>query len=133
MSDGFELSTLVSTVTLHKLINPQATLAAARDAICERAAQDVRWGESNHPDLPAGVKHPCAFFALPTAQAAQLSCEDAFRRGTGSNAHILVEEVAEAIEAATDPVRLRAELVQVAGVALKWIEQIDRRADVPHG
>lgn len=133
MADGFELSTLVSTTTLHELINPQATLAAARDAIRERANQDVRWGESNHPDLPAGVKHPCAFFGLPSAQAAQLACEDAFRRGTGSNAHILVEEVAEAIEAATDSVRLRAELVQVAGVALKWIEQIDRREEVAHG
>jgi hypothetical protein len=133
VADGFDLSTLVNTLTLHELINPQATLAAVRDAICERASQDVRWGESNHPNLPAGVKHPCAFFGLPTAEAAQLSCEDAFRRGTGSNAHILVEEVAEAIEAATDPVRLRAELVQVAGVALKWIEQIDRRKEVVHG
>ena len=106
--------------------------------IRERAAQDMKWGQSNHPSLPAGVKHPCAFFGIPTADAARLFCETAFRTGTGSNAHILLEEVSEAIEAADDPVHLRAELVQLAGVALKWIEQIDRRpaalpAEVRHG
>lgn len=114
-------------VDVTNLIDPGATLAAARDAIGERGRQDVRWGQSNHPDLPAGVKLPCAFFGIPSADAARLHCETAFRSGTGSNAHILLEEVSEAIEAAHDPVHLRAELVQVAGVALKWIEQIDRR------
>lgn len=120
------------------LINPTATALAAFSCIRERAAQDLKWGQSNHPDLPAGVKHPCAFFGIPTADAARLFCETAFRTGTGSNAHILLEEVSEAIEAADDPVHLRAELVQVAAVALKWIEQIDRRpaalpAEVRHG
>jgi hypothetical protein len=109
------------------LIDPRATLAAARDCIAERAVQDAKWGESNHPDVPAGVKLPCAFFGIPSADAARLFCETAFRAGTGSNAHILLEEVSEAIEAAHDPVHLRAELVQVAAVAMKWIEQIDRR------
>lgn len=41
--------------------------------------------------------------------------------------HILDEEVAEAL-AETDPERLRAELVQVAAVAVQWIEALDRRA-----
>jgi len=41
---------------------------------------------------------------------------------------ILEEEVAEAY-AETDPEKLRAELVQVAAVAVKWVEAIDRRAD----
>lgn len=119
------------------LINATATALAVFAAIRERIAQDAKWGESNHPDLPAGVKHPCAFFGIPTADAARLFCETAFRTGTGSNAHILLEEVSEAIEAAHNPVHLRAELVQVAAVALKWIEQIDRRSspapEVAHG
>jgi hypothetical protein len=40
---------------------------------------------------------------------------------------ILEEEVAEAA-AESDPAKLRAELVQVAAVAVAWIEAIDRRA-----
>ncbi len=138
MVDGIDLATLVSRQTLHFLCHAKDTLTAAVCAVDERAVQDAKWGESNHPNLPAGVKHPCAFFGIPTADAARLFCETAFRTGTGSNAHILLEEVSEAIEAADDPVHLRAELVQVAAVALKWIEQIDRRpaalpAEVRHG
>ena len=41
--------------------------------------------------------------------------------------HILTEEWAEAI-AESDPVALRAELVQVAAVAVQWVEAIDLRA-----
>lgn len=41
--------------------------------------------------------------------------------------HILTEEWAEAI-AESDPDALRAELVQVAAVAVQWIEAIDLRA-----
>ncbi|HYF53037.1 MAG TPA: hypothetical protein VEA41_02135 [Salinarimonas sp.] len=39
---------------------------------------------------------------------------------------ILAEEVAEAL-AESDPMLLRAELVQVAAVAVQWVEAIDRR------
>lgn len=131
-SRGPDLCVANALINVTGLIDPGATIDAARDAIRERAQQDVRWGQSNHPNLPAGVKFPCAFFGIPTADAARLFCETAFRAGTGSNAHILLEEVSEAIEAANDPTHLRAELVQVAAVALKWIEQIDRAQVVAH-
>ena len=41
---------------------------------------------------------------------------------------ILMEEVGEAARAVLedDPARLREELVQVAAVAVQWIEQVDR-------
>lgn len=103
-----------------------STLAVLADLVRERGRQDAKFGVQNHPDLPKGAKHPCAFFGLPTADAARLHCEDAFKRGTGSYAHVLVEEVSEAIEDAHDPVKLRAELVQVAAVAVAWVEKIDR-------
>ncbi|MGN6654739.1 MAG: hypothetical protein ACTHJ9_05305 [Rhodanobacter sp.] len=133
-----DLGYIVDRGTMAALADCKATVCTAGDVIRERAAQDLKWGQSNHPSLPADVKHPCAFFGIPTADAARLHCETAFRTGTGSNAHILLEEVSEAIEAANDPVHLRAELVQVAAVALKWIEQLDRRAaadnaEVTHG
>lgn len=136
--DFVDLGYIVDRGTLAALADAKGTVSAAGDVVRERAAQDLKWGQSNHPDLPAGVKHPCAFFGIPTADAARLFCETAFRVGTGSNAHILLEEVSEAIEAAHDPVHLRAELVQVAACALKWIEQLDRRSaaditEVRHG
>lgn len=43
--------------------------------------------------------------------------------------HILTEEWAEAM-AESNPARLRAELIQVAAVAVQWVEAIDHRAEV---
>ena len=86
----------------------------------ERARQDAKWGEQNHDDgtgKPGDREHAdymrrCteAFFAI--------------RAGTWRD--ILEEEVMEAF-AEEDPKLLRAELVQVAAVAVSWIESIDRR------
>jgi len=68
-------------------------------------------------------------YQIPSADRAKWMCDHAFESGKGTFAHILVEEVAEAIEAATvDPGNLRAELVQVAAVAVKWIEKFDQQA-----
>lgn len=63
-----------------------------------------------------------------TAQAgsARLVCEISAAMGVVTWRHILDEEVAEAF-AETDPVRLRAELIQVAAVALRWVAAIDER------
>lgn len=94
----------------------------------ERLRQDAKWGIQDHPDIPSGCKHPHLFFDIPTADAARAFCQDAFRRGTGSFAHILTEEVSEAIEDADTPERLRAELIQVAAVCVAWVEKIDRDA-----
>jgi hypothetical protein len=86
----------------------------------ERARQDERWGEQNHPDGTG----------LPVYQhAARRYRDHADRAATGGHLawrDVLLEEVYEAL-AETDPARLRAELVQVAAVAACWIECIDRR------
>jgi hypothetical protein len=126
-SRGLDNPVVTMIVEVGNLLDPVATARAAYEGIRERGAQDRKWGESNHLDVPVGVKFPCAFFGIPSAEAARLHCETAFRTGTGSNAHILLKEVSEAIEAARDPVYLRAELVQVMAVCMKWVEQIDRR------
>lgn len=49
-----------------------------------------------------------------------------FKAGRGTWRDILAEEFNEAL-AESDPDRLRAELVQVAAVAVNWVEAIDRR------
>lgn len=92
----------------------------------ERARQDARWGVQDHP---SGTGQ--AFDDELARDAAQLACQDAFEGGYGTWRHILHEEVAEAFAEAA-PARLRSELVQVAAVAVAWIEALDRD-DTPEG
>ncbi|WP_225859144.1 hypothetical protein [Streptomyces albicerus] len=86
----------------------------------ERARQDAKWGEQNHPDGTGSKPQREA------AGLARMACEDAFASGYGTWCHVLFEEVWEAL-AESDPAKLRAELVQAAAVAVNWIEAIDRR------
>jgi hypothetical protein len=97
----------------------------------ERARQDARWGEQNHPD---GTGTAYGLSAVPelSAEFAKHRCDAAFARGAGSWEHILYEEFCEAM-AEDDPERLRAELLQTAAVAVHWIEAIDRRQAVDDG
>lgn len=113
---------------------------ALDEIAAERAAQDARWGEQNHPDgtgtnwvdqiKPAyGWSGPEAEHA---AKLARFDCQRAARRGEETWLRILREEVAEAF-AETDPAKLRAELIQVAAVACAWVEAIDRQGGERRG
>jgi hypothetical protein len=86
----------------------------------ERTRQDAKFGEQNHPDGTG----------LPIYQHAANRYRDQADRNAASGVlawrDLLLEEVYEAL-AEKDPIRLRAELVQVAAVAVAWIEAIDRR------
>jgi hypothetical protein len=77
------------------------TVSITVDVIHERERQLERWGVQDHDD--------------------------------GTWSLILGEEYGEACQAAlqhssSDPTDLRAELVQVAAVAVAWIDCLDRRA-----
>lgn len=87
----------------------------------ERARQDEKWGEQNHPDGTGGGARQTWM------TIARNSCDRADREGALTWAHILDEESAEAL-AETDPAKLRNELIQIAAVAVAWIEALDRRA-----
>lgn len=97
------------------------TRNVTKEIEAEREAQDVRWGEQNHPD---GTSETFTSRADEARATADLEAN----LGSLTWRHILEEEVAEAF-AESDPAKLRAELVQVAAVATNWIEAIDRRAD----
>lgn len=99
----------------------------------ERRIQDYKWGRKDHPDacpilLSASAELRARDIGIPTAAQAQSLCQRAFRLGRGHWSAILVEEVAEAVDAIGDDKALRNELLQVAAVAVAWIEAIDRRA-----
>lgn len=96
-----------------------------REVAVERARQNAKWGEQNHPD---GTGLVSSLGGDPeAARMARAACDWAAARGTVTWRHILEEEVCEAF-AETDPVLLREELIQVSAVASAWVEAIDRRA-----
>ena len=86
---------------------------------------DTAEGSNEHFDL-----YVAAQLGIPTAQAAKdrVEAEKASVDGV-SWAAILVEEVAEAVEAASvkSIVELEKELVQVAAVAISWLEALQER------
>lgn len=96
----------------------------------ERARQDVKWGEQNHPDGTGDDVRLFADVGQPTygtlAYVTRHHVNGRARAGSSLWAPILLEEVFEAL-AEDDPGRLREELVQVAAVAVQWAAAIDRR------
>lgn len=104
--------------------------AALADVAAERTRQHARWGEQNHPLVPpASELVVCSRLGIISADESKIACDLAHRSGRGTYAHILVEEVAEAVEACAihgeTSDEARAELVQVAAVAVQMVERID--------
>lgn len=99
-----------------------ATLHVLREVAVERRDQDECWGEQNYPDGTGGSAR------RKDARLAKEAENRAFAHGEGTWRHILTEEVAEAF-AEGNPTTLREELIQVAAVAVAWVEAIDRRSD----
>jgi hypothetical protein len=85
----------------------------------ERARQDARWGEQSHAD---GTNLDNAEWRDHSRDLTQRAADE----GRVTWAHILQEEFVEAL-AEVEPARIRAELIQVAAVAVAWAEAIDRR------
>lgn len=151
-NDGYsehdETVTRWSTRAVLAVLNEQADPMPAilGEVAAERAAQDAKWGEQNHPDAdpvilarlntagmygtPWAVAQRLAQeYEIPTAARAKLICQTEAASSGATWIGIAVEELAEVLEAATagDPAKLRAELLQVAAVAIAWVEAIDRR------
>ncbi len=105
----------VNSNSLHSL---DIVLDAVR---AERRRQDSLYPEQHLPDGTGAPR-----FELD-ATIHTLWCNEATAEGCVTWRHVLLEEVYEAL-AETDAVRLRAELVQVAAVAARWIEDLDSRS-----
>jgi hypothetical protein len=89
----------------------------------ERRRQDEKWGEQNHPMLPE-------LFSLDgcrrSMEVLKRENELASKRGKNCWYHILAEEALE-VFAETEPEKQRAEMIQVAAVAVAIIECLDRK------
>ena len=86
----------------------------------ERQRQIKLWGPQ---PLPDGTGSP---EQIEAADIARQNCQDAFADGEGTHAYVMIEEACEVL-AETDPVKLKAELIQLAAVCAKWIDDIDSR------
>jgi hypothetical protein len=87
----------------------------------ERARQHAKWGEQNLPD---GTRNGGSRLVL--REQARNACERAARENRLTYAHVLEEEFYEVL-CEEDLDSLRTELVQLAAVAVQWVEAIDRR------
>lgn len=124
------------------LAKPPAMQAGGvvHEVLKERARQDAKWGEQNHPDLSpefdgAEVGEVHEEMGVLLADDAKAQVERRARRGALGYADIALEEFAEAIEAAAlrDTKALRTELIQTAAVLVAWVECIDRRTAKAEG
>lgn len=88
----------------------------------ERTRQDAKWGQQDHPFKREGKRYD----VMLGSRQARYRCDKRFGEKKGSFADILLEEVYEAIDTDSEA-DARAELVQVAAVAVAAIQAIDRR------
>lgn len=100
---GTQLWTAYESDFLMALISSKTPRGAATDVFYERSRQDAKWGEQNHADVWWS-----AILGEEFGEVSQAILHDEFGgKAAGTT---------------------RAELVQLAAVALAWIECIDRRA-----
>lgn len=107
----------------------QATSRVLEEVRWERYRQEQLWGQQDHPngtgpyilgDVMVDGRHR---YALGLERWAKRRCVTEHAGGRGTYEHILTEEWAEVV-ASADPHRLRAELVQLAAVAVGWVAKI---------
>jgi hypothetical protein len=91
----------------------------------ERKRQNEKWGEQNHP-MTINIEAPGLFRIL--ADKKKYDNQTDGSEGKAMWANILLEEVYEAF-AETDLEKQRAEMIQVAAVAVQIIEYLDRRME----
>ena len=87
----------------------------------ERIAQNAKWGVQHHRTEPP-ISPRTAGSVISTGTSAKTRPKTARLPG----ATLFQEEISKAL-AETDPVKLRAELIQAAAVLAAWIEDIDFR------
>lgn len=106
--------------------------AVAYEVLEERHRQFTRYGTNNSLEDGTG---PLERWLVPVSGMTADMLEKEIRsgyehhedvHGAPSWRHLLLEEVAEAFQE-EDPVRLREELMQVAALAVSWIETLDHR------
>ncbi len=97
------------------------------EILTERKRQDEKFGEHNRrtSDQMLSVL-PCERYGLPSEEVIKSHTDEAMEVGKLTFAHVVTEELVEAISAKTTE-HQREELVQCAASIIQWIEAIDRK------
>lgn len=90
------------------------------EIIKERQKQDEKWKEQNHPIVNKEVKRN-----FISEQSAKDWCDAASQEKCLTWGHIIIEEIAEALNAPNKE-SMREELIQCAAVIVAMIESLDR-------
>lgn len=114
---------------LSKHLEGCQTVNVLSDVRAERARQFARYGTNE--DFLDGTGADVKWFGDVTAVQAEQTLRTNYEayeaeHGVVTFRHLVAEEVAEAFQE-SNPARLRAELLQVAALAVSWIEKIDSR------
>lgn len=103
----------------------------------ERKYQDNKFGKQVHPCLDQTLLNRegsctsdrmCQHFEIPTEARAKFLCDNSFKAGQGTYAHIAIEELSEAVSQ-FDIYTRRAEVIQLAAVCVAWVESIDHQIE----
>ena len=92
----------------------------------EQDRQIAKWGVQDHPSFHDTVHHE----ALVRDDAVRFfkdACAESASAGTLTWEEIFLEEMAEARAEINNDENLKTELIQIAAVALSWIESINRK------
>jgi hypothetical protein len=105
------------------------TVNVLSDVRAERARQFARYGTNE--DLLDGTGPEVEWFRFYPAHRVERILRDQYEAherefGKPTFRHLVAEEIAEAFQE-NSPKRLREELLQVAALAVSWIEKIDAR------
>lgn len=106
------------------------TVYVVGEIVAERVRQLEKWWPQDHPNgLDQGVARAALWAATGKSIERQARFDLDESKGQGDNwAAILMEEVGEALQA-LDGSDLRGELIQVAAVAMAWVQHLDRRCE----
>lgn len=96
--------------------------------LSERDDQEARWGQQDHPDLSGTPATREVWRKQWRRELVETRGLESVQRYAGKLGWdlILLEEVYEALSEANEE-KLEEELVQVAAVAVAWLEAIQRR------
>lgn len=132
----------------------ERTLSVLDEIAAERGRQFAKWGDQADcadadpvilarladPDEEHYWRAPGAVarrlseeYEIPTGERGKQICQREADRHGGTHAGIVIEEIAELIEAVAyshaedDITKMRAEAIQAAATLVQWIEAMDRR------
>lgn len=107
---------------------PASQIVVFEDIHKERARQDAKWGEQNHPIVSDADR----VFSEGMAIKTRAICDEAAELGVCTWYDIAREEFFEAF-AESDPAKQRKELIECAAVLVAAAECIDRKGGAQNG